>query len=84
MRINPDKQTERHRIAHRRQPRGANRSDKKIRPRQNQVRGRQRPSKAQTIGNRSPKNRQKPHHAAEYPGQRPRLLSREIEFLLQI
>ena len=79
-----DKQSERHRVAHRRQPGCADGADQKISGSQDEVCDRKRAAEAQAVGGGPAEDGQKPDHAAEYASQRSGLLGGEIQLLLQI
>src|SRR5208282_1295620 len=79
-----DKQSQRHRVAQRSQPRRGNRSDQEIGGGEDEVSQRKRAAKTEAIGGRSSKNGKKPDHAAEQAGKSSGLLGREIQLLLQV
>ena len=79
-----DKQSQRHGVAHRRQPGRSNRADQEIGCGQDEVGHRQRAAKAETVGGGSAEDGEKPYHAAEQASQSPGLFGGEIQFLLQV
>ena len=82
--MKPTNKLERHGVAHRRQPRGSNGADQKIRGGQNEICNRKRAAKSQPVGCGSAKDGEKPHHAAEDSREGSGLLGGEIKLLLQI
>ena len=73
-----DEEAERDGVANRREPRGADGTDQKVSGGENQVGDRKRAAEAETVGDRSAEDREKPDHAAEDAGERAGLFGGEI------
>ena len=79
-----DQRDQRHRCAHRRQPRRSQRTQQKIRAAQNEVGERKRAAKSQAVGERAAEGREKPNQAAEKSGEAAGLLDGKIQRLVQV
>ena len=83
-RTKADQDHQRHGVAHRREPRRAQRSQQKIGAAQDQIGQRKRAAEAHAVGERSAEDRQKPHQPAEESGERAGLLGGELQDFVQI
>ena len=79
-----DENDQRHGVADRSKPRGAERSQQKISAAQDEVGQRKRAAEAHAVGERSAEDGQKPHQAAEESGERAGLLDGEMQDFVEI
>src|SRR5580704_17757800 len=79
-----DEEAERDGVANGREPGSGDGADEEVGSSENQIGDRERATEAETVGDCSTENGEKPNHAAENAGERAGLLGGEIEFFLEV